>query len=248
MQWLVLLTLCFATFSASSKTQDHSTEQLLHIEIAAYQLSSAFSAYVLFTGSSKFSQNLENIIDMTGPMLANAHTSYPEISKQWQVSLNFIANNKALVFDDDYDHRLVVSFASAQNLLYQMIDDKKQLISQTKPKGSPLSPALEEYLNTRLSFERVVAQYIANAASSSGFAHSDVSIEENVSTFTSHIENYTINYAEFQRLNLKWKFVKKNMLKNPGQTSPFITLHTVTDIREIFKNRYNSEFVTNSDF
>jgi len=247
MQWFILFTLCFATFNANSKIQENSLEQLLNIEIAAYQLSSAFSAYVLFTGSSKFSQKLENVIEMNGPILTNAHSSYPAISEQWQVSLDFIENNKALVFDDA-DHRLVVSLASAQNVLYQMIDDKKQFIKQNNLQTSSLLPALEEYLNTRVSFERVVAQYIANAASSSGFAHSDISIEDNVSRFTSRIENNTHNYAGSRRLNLKWNFVKKNMLKNPGQTSPFITLHTATVIRDMLQNIYTREFVTLSNF
>jgi len=247
MQWLILFTLCLATFNANSRTQEHPLEQLLNIEIAAYQLSSAFSAYVLFTGSSKFSQKLESAIEMNGPILTNANTSYPEISKQWQVSLDFIENNKALVFDDA-DHRLVVSLASNQNLLYQMIYDKKNLIAQNSLKASSLLPTLEEYLNTRASFERVVAQYSANAASSSGFAHSDVSIEENVSAFTTRIENNTHNYEGSRRLNMKWSFIKRNMLKNPGQTSPFITLHTATVIRNMLQNIYNSKFVTQSDF
>lgn len=247
MQWFILFTLCFATFNANSKIQEQPLEQLLNIEIAAYQLSSAFSAYVLFTGSSKFSQKLESAIEMNGPILTDASTRYPEISKQWQISLDFIENNKALVFDDA-DHRLVVSLASTQNLLYQMIDDKKEFIAKSNLKASTLLPALEEYLNTRVSFERVVAQYIANAASSSGFAHSDVSIEENVSAFTTRIENNTQNYPGSQRLNLKWNFVKRNMLKNPGQTSPFITLHTANVIRNMLQGVYNSELITNSNF
>lgn len=248
MQWFILFTLCFAAFNANSKTQEHTLEQLLDIEIAAYQLSSAFSAYVLFTGSPKSSQKLESVIEMTAPILTNTNTNFPEISKQWQVSLDFIENNKELVFDDDADHRLVVSLASAQNLLYQMIDDKKQLIALNSLKASSPLPALEEYLITRVSFERVVAQYSANAASSSGFAHSDVSIEENVSAFTARIENNTNSYNGSRRLNLKWSFVKRNMLKNPGQTSPFITLHTATVIREMLQNVYTNELVTNSDF
>jgi hypothetical protein len=247
MQWLILFTLCFTTFNANSKTQEHPLKQLLHIEIAAYQLSSAFSAYVLFTGSPKFSQKLERVIDLTGPILSNASTRYPEISKQGKVSLDFIENNKALVFDDA-DHRLVVSLASVQNLLYQMIDDKKQFISQNSLNTPLLLPEIEEYLNTRASFERVLAQYSANAASSSGFAHSDITIEDNVSAFTASIKNNTYNYANFRRLNLKWNFVKNNMLKNPGQTSPFITLHTATDIRQMLQDMYKSEWVTSSHF
>lgn len=247
MQWLILFTLCIATFSANSKAQEPPLEQLTNMKIAAYQLSSAFSAYVLFTGSPKFDRKLNDAIDMTLPLLKNAQVRYPNITKQWQVSLDFIDNNKALVFDDA-DHRLVVSLTSAQNILYQMIADEKQLIIQDSSQSSNTSPPLKEGLKTRVIFERVVAQYMANAASTSGFAHSDISIEENVGAFSSRIKTITNNDANLKRLNTKWSFAKNNMLKKPGQTSPFLTLHTAADIRKTLKRIYSSELISSSDF
>jgi hypothetical protein len=235
MQWLILLSLCFATFNANSKAQEDPTEQLLKLEIAAYQLSSAFSSYVLFTGLPKYSQKLESIINTTSPILANAKPTYPSIFEKWQGSLSFIENNKALVFSSD-DHRLIIGFSTFQNPLYQLIDEKKQ---STAP--NTLAPALNEYLNTRVSFERVIAQYTAFSASSAGFVHSDTSIEENISDFSAHIKNITNKDADFQRLSLKWNFIKKNMLKSPGQTSPFVTLHTAIDIRETLQRIYSDE-------
>jgi len=234
MQWLILISLCFATFSANSKVQEHPQEQLLNIEIAAYQLSSAFSAYVLFSGSPKFSQKLESIIETNSPILTNANTTYPEITEKWQESLNFIDRNKELVFNDD-DNRLIIGLFTTQNQLYQLIYRHKQAIAQNSPEAE-LSPVLDEYLNTRVSFERVMAQYIANSASSAGFVHNDTSIEDNVADFSSRIGNLTNKNINSQRLNLKWKFVKNNMMKEPGQTSPFITLHTATVIRKILQH------------
>jgi hypothetical protein len=247
MQWLILFTLCFAAFSANSKAQEHSVEQLLNIEIATYQLSSAFSAYVLFTGSPKFSQKLEDIIKITAPILADANTDYPGIAAKWQESLSYIERNKELVFDAD-DHRLIIGFATSQNQLYQLIGDKKQSIIQANPEVSALSPALDEYLNIRVSFERLVALYMAISGSSAGFVHSDTSIEENVSDFSSRIEKITTKDADFQRLNVKWRFIKGNMIKDPGQTSPFITLHTAGDIRTTLQRMYKYELVTGSNF
>ena len=246
MQWIILFSLCIATFSANSKAQEHSIEQLLNIEIAAYQVSSAFSAYVLFTGLPKFNQHLEHIIETTSPILASANTAYPDIAEKWQESFSFIERNKELVFDAD-DHRLIIGLSTTQNQLYKLIDDKKQSIAQHSPEVPTLSPALDEYLNIRVSFERLVALYMAISGSSAGFVHSDMSIEENVSNFESNIESITNKDANFQRLNVKWKFIKGNMVKNPGQTSPFITLHTAADIRKILQKMNNTELVTSVD-
>ena len=243
MQWIILFSLCIATFSANSKAQEHYEEELLNIEIATYQVSSAFSAYVLFTGLPKFNQQLESILETTRPVLANAKTSYPDIAEKWQESFSFIERNKELVFDAD-DHRLIIGLSTTQNQLYQLIDDKKQSIAQHRLETPTLSPALDEYLNIRVSFEKLVALYMAISGSSAGFVHSDMSIEENVSNFESNIASITNKDANFQRLNVKWKFIKGNMVKNPGQTSPFITLHTAADIREILQQMYNIELVT----
>lgn len=242
MQWIILFSLCIATFSANSKAQEQPTEQLLNIEIAAYQLSSAFSAYVLFTGLPKFDRKLESLIETTSPILASAYTAYPDIAEKWQESLNFIVRSKALVFDED-DHRLIIGLSTSQNQLYHLIDVKKQSMTQHRSEASALSPTLDEYLNIRVSFERLVALYMAISGSSAGFVHSDTSIEENVSDFSSQIENITYKGADFDRLNVKWKFIKGNMIKDPGQTSPFITLHTAIDIRKTLQRIYKSELV-----
>jgi hypothetical protein len=234
MPWLILFSLCLAIFSANSKAQEQSIEQLLTIEIAAYQVSSAFSAYVLFAGSPKFSQQLESVLETTGPILTKTNTTYPKIAEKLQESLGFIERNKELVFEAD-DHRLIIGFSTSQNQLYQLINDKKQSTAQRSPKAPALSPALDEYLNVSVSFERLVALYMAISASSAGFVSSDTTIEENVIAFTASIENITNKNINSQRLNLKWKFVKNNMMKEPGQTSPFITLHTATDIRKMLQ-------------
>lgn len=239
MPWLILFSLCLAIFSANSKAQEQSIEQLLTIEIAAYQVSSAFSAYVLFTGSPKFSQKLESVLETTGPILTKTNTAYPKIAEKLQESLDFIERNKELVFEAD-DHRLIIGLSTSQNQLYHLINDKKQSTAQHSPKA----PALDEYLNVSVSFERLVALYMAISASSAGFVSSDTTIEENVIAFTENIENITNKDADFQRLNVKWKFIKGNMIKDPGQTSPFITLHTAGDMREILQRMYKSELVT----
>ncbi len=247
MPWLILFSLCIATFSAHSKAQEHSIEQLLKLEIAAYQLSSAFSTYVLFTGMPQYGQKLNNIVATTGPVLTAAKSNHPDIVDKFQQSLSFIERKKELVFSPD-DHRLIIGLATFQNPLYQLIEHKKQSIEQRSPKAPALPPVLDEYLNTRISFERVVAHYIAISASSAGFIVSDISIEENVNTFSADIENITNKGADFRRLNVKWNFIKNNMLKEPGQTSPFITMRTAADIRKTLQRIYQSVLITNSNY
>ncbi len=247
MPWLILFSLCIAIFSANSKAQEHPTEQLLQLEIAAYQLSSAFSTYVLFTGMPQYSQKLARIVATTRPILTDAKSTYPDIVDKFQQSLSFIKRKKELVFSPD-DHRLIIGLATFQNPLYQLIEHKKQSIEQRSPKAPALLPVLDEYLNTRISFERVVAHYIAISASSAGFIVSDISIEENVNNFSSNIENITNKGADFRRLNVKWNFIKRNMLKGPGQTSPFITMRTAADIRKTLQRIYKSVLVTNSSY
>ena len=237
MQWLILLSLCFATFSANSKVQEHPIEHLLNIEIAAYQLSSAFSAYVLFEGSPKFSKKLESTLEETRTMLTNENANYPEIVKKWQGSLNFIERNKSLVFDGS-NHRLIAGLATTHNNLYKLINNKQQSVAQLNPKTPALSPAHNEYLNTRVSFERVIAQYMAYSGSALGFIHSDRSIEENVDTFSSHIKQIKNKNADFKRLNSKWDFIKGSLAKGSSQSVPFITLHTAADIRKTLQRIY----------
>ncbi len=243
MPWLALFSLCIAIFSANSKAQEHSIEQLLNIEIAAYQVSSAFSAYVLFTGLPQYSQKLENIVETTRPLLTDAQSTYPDIVDKFQQSLSFIEDKKALVFSPD-DHRLIIGFATYQNPLYQQLEEVKQSTSQQK-NTDVLPPALAEFLITRISFERALAQYIALSASSAGFVVSDISIEENVNTFSSRLEKITRQDANVKRLKMKWKFIKTNMLKNPGETSPFITMRTAKDIRKILQQIYQGAVVAN---
>ena len=248
MPWFILLSLCIAIFSANSKAQEHPAEQLLNIEIAAYQLSSAFSAYVLFTGLPQHSQKLERVVNATNPIMTNAKARYPDIAKQLQESLNYIEEKKELVFSPD-DHRLIIGFATYQNPLYQLIDQRKKTAAKDSSKSlDPLPAALEENLITRISFERVIAQYIAISASSAGFVVSDTSIEENVNIFSSRLENITNEIHDVKRVKMKWRFIKTNMLKKPGQTSPFITMRTAVDIRKILQRIYKSELVTDSEF
>ena len=162
--------------------------------------------------------------------------------------MNYIEEKKELVFSPD-DHRLIIGFATYQNPLYQLIDQKKK--TATKDSSSSLDPlpaALEENLITRVSFERVIAQYIAISASSAGFVVSDTSIEENVNIFSSRLENITNEIHDVKRVKIKWRFIKTNMLKKPGQTSPFITMRTAVDIRKILQRIYKSELVTDSEF
>ena len=240
MPWFILFSFCIALFSANIKAQEHSIEQLLNIEIATYQLSSAFSAYVLFTGIPKYNRGLEKVIETTNPILINAQSSYPEIVEKWQQSLGYIERSKELVFSPD-DHRLIIGLSTYQNPLYQLIAQEKQSIAK-----APLPQALEEYLNIRISFERAIAQYTAFSASSAGFVHSDISLEENINTFSTQIEDIKNKGKDYQRLNMKWNFIKSNMLKNPGETSPFITLHTAIDIRKTLERIYEDELVTSS--
>lgn len=247
MPWLILFSLCIALFSATSKAQESNLEQLLKVEIAAYQLSSAFSAYVLFTGTPKFSQQLENTLSATAPILARAKTDYPNIVDKLEASLRFVEAKKELVYSPD-DHRLIIGLQTYQNPLYQLIYDKKQTILQNERQTASLSPLVAEYLNTQIIFERVLAHYIAISASSAGFIVSDISIEDNVNAFSSQIENITNKGADFKRLNTKWRFIKSNMLKNPGQTSPYITMRTASDIRKTLLNIYKDARIASGDF
>jgi hypothetical protein len=246
---IILFSLLFAVFSVSAndRSQQDSLEQLLKIEIAAYQLSSAFSAYVLFTGSDRFSQKLERTLNKTSPVLTQAENYFPDIADKLQASINFIQTKKELVYSPD-DHRLIIGFATYQNPLYQLVNYKKQSLLENTTKDAALPPLLEESLATQLSFERVLAQYIALSASSAGFVVSDISIEDNVEAFTSRIQQISNKGGAYKRLQVKWRFIKSNMLKNPGETSPFITMRTAVDIRALLHTIYHKERVSGSDY
>ena len=244
MQWLILLALSLSTFSANSKDLPNPVERLLNIEIAAYQLSSAFSAYVQFNGSPKFTDQLESSIKNSRQILSKIDKDYPEIATKWLQSLSFIDDSKDLVFDGA-DYRLVTGHAIYQNQLYQLIDTVQ---SNAEPDFTIQNTAQNEYLNARVTFERVIAQYIGFTGSATGFIHSDISIEESVDAFSSHIKNISNKNTDFQRLNKKWNFIKGNMITSASQTTPFITLHTAADIRKTLERIYKNELVTSSDF
>lgn len=244
MPWLIIFSLFFATLTAHSKDQEQPVERLLNIEIAAYQLSSAFSAYVQFNGAPKFSNQLEVSIEASHLVFNKSKEDYPAIFKKWQQSLNFIDSSKELVFEGA-DHRLVTGHAIYQNQLYKLIDTA-QLEAESNTSKQAL--AQYEYLNTKATFERVIAQYISFTGSATGFIHSDISIEESVKAFSSRIEIIPNKNADFKRLNKKWNFIKGNMTKGSSQTTPFITLHTAADIRKTLQRIYENELITDSDF
>lgn len=250
MPWLIFLSLFFIPLNAHSQEpspiEDTSThmatvEKLLNIEIAAYKLSSAFSAYVQFNGEDKFSNQLESSIQDSHQAFLNTSNEFPGIYKKWQQSLSFIESSKELVFEGA-DHRLVTGHAIYQNQLYQLIHSAQAEANTTD------QDLTFEYLKTKVAFERVIAQYISFTGSATGFIHSDISIEESVDAFSSRIEKITNKNADFKRLNKKWKFIKGNMTAGSKQTTPFITLHTAADIRKTLKRIYNSELISTSDF
>lgn len=242
MPWLIFFSLCFTTFNANSEDQKPPIEHLLNIEIAAYQLSSAFSAYVQFNGDPKFSRQLETTLTTNTKIFHTEKERYPAIFKKWQQSLNFVNNSKELVFDGA-DHRLVTGHAIHQNQLYQLIKAAQAHANSQAPNHDSY-----EYLTTRAAFERVIAQYISFTGSATGFIHSDVSIEESVADFSSHLAKIPPQNTDYQRLNKKWNFIKGNMTLSASQTTPFITLHTATDIRKTLKRIYKNELLTDNDF
>lgn len=243
MPWLVFFTLCFATLTANSKNQEPPVEQLLNIEIAAYQLSSSFSAYVQFNGSPKFADQLETTINNSHKIFDQTNEKYPAIFKKWQESLGFIEDKKGLVFGGE-DHRLITGHAIYQNQLYKLIQ-AAQINTESDP--SQKLPNQHEYLNIRVSFERVIAQYIGFTGSATGFIHSDFSIEDSVAAFTNNINKITNKNSDFQRLNKKWNFIKGNITTEANHTTPFITLHTAADIRKTLQRLYKNELISTAE-
>ncbi len=247
MPWLILFSLCIGLFSINSNAQDRPLEQLLKLEIASYQLSSAFSAYVLFTGTPKFSERLASTVQSLQPIITRAKSSYPNIADKLRASLNYIEEKKELVYSPD-DHRLIIGLATYQNPLYQVIKDKKHTLLKKNAKTAEHLTSFNESLLTQISFERVLAQYIALSASSAGFVVSDVSIEDNVNAFSTSLNNMSNQGREHQRLKVKWRFIKSNMLKNPGETSPYITMRTAEDIRKLLTSIYQDTRLSDSRF
>lgn len=240
-----ILFFCFLLLAANvySESKKSTLEHLLEIEIAAFQLSSAFSAYVQFNGSPKFSEQLESTIKSNQQVFNPVRSGYPNIYKKWHQSLDFVNESRDLVFDGA-DRRLVTGHAIYQNQLYKLIEEAQK-------KTESIAPAANrryQYLATKSAFERVIAQYISFTGSATGFIHSDVSIEESVAEFSNKVESISNKNADFQRLNKKWNFIKGNMTTEASQTTPFITLHTAADIRRTIERIYKNEIISSSDF
>lgn len=226
----------------SSESDVNAIKNLLNIEISAYQLSGAFSAYVLFDGAPKFSRKLESTLTASQQVFENTKATQPNIYKQWQKSINFINENKNRVFDGT-DNRLIVGLAIHQNQLYQLIEAAHLVRSNNKFTDNM---AKHEYLEASLCFERVIAQYIGFSGSGMGVIHSNISIEDNVSAFNDAVINISNKNAEYQRLLKKWNFIKGNIVSASSQTAPFITLHTANGIRESLQRIFKDELLSDN--
>lgn len=233
-----------AANDSTSESDVRAIKNLLNIEISAYQLSSAFSAYVLFDGAPKFSKKLERTLTTSQQAFAKSKTELPKIFQQWQKSINFINENKNRVFDGT-DNRLIVGLAIHQNQLYQLIEAAHLEISNHKFTDNMAQHA---YLEASLCFERVIAQYIGFSGSGMGVIHSNISIEDNVNAFNDAVLNITNKNADYQKLLKKWNFIKGNIVSSSSQIAPFITLHTANSIRKTLQSIYKEEWLSNNHF
>ena len=203
-------------------------ESLLKAEIGAYQVSTAFSAYVFFEGGPKFRKQLRQAIAAENSHISEL-TEFPEVQKQWQLATAFIQENEEAA-GDGTDRRLDTSLAVYMNELYRRINAELSEL--------PLGFS-NEYLTSRLQFEKVIAQYIGYTSTSMGVYHSDETIDESVAKFSVMLEKVRNKNSDYQTLLNKWNFIKKGMLE--GSSAPFVTLHTAQKIRQLLAKVYGEK-------
>ena len=228
MQFVVRLTSFLPLFLYAICSHANDRNDLLSTEIGGYQVSTAFSAYVFFEGDSTFRKQLKQAIQQQNNRVA-ALNRFPEVKQQWQLAADFINDNEEAA-GDGTDRRLDTSLAVYMNELYRRI----RTALETQPRG--LSSG---YLETRLQFEKVVAQYIGYTSTSMGVYHSDETIEESVAKYSQLLEQTRNKNRDYKALVRKWNFIKKSMLA--GTSAPFVTLHTAQKIRQLMADVYGEK-------
>ena len=219
------LLVAFMVFAASlfpaSAWSDNHSDNLIRAEIAAYQLSSAFSAFVFFEGAPRFSKELRRARQQGDQMMQIISERYPQIQQQWQQASGFTAEKEDTVFDGA-DMRLEIGLSVYQNELYRQINLAKQ---QSELIAS-------NYLQARLKLEKILAQYMYSAVSAGAY-NSENNIDEDAQLLSEMITRLPDHASLRNKLTRKWSFIKTKVLATKEQVAPFLTLHTANDIRKL---------------
>lgn len=218
---VILLAFLLQAAHASDEQDD-----LLKIEISAYQMSTAFSAFVFFEGDPRFVKQLQQSRQQGADIFKGLSAQYPGIHRQWQQASSFTADSENTVFDGS-DLRLEIGLSVYQNELYRQINQKK----------SEHEESHNAYLQAQLNLEKILAQYMYSAISAGAY-NNDNSMDENAIEFSRQIE--TVSHSSgYKRLARKWNFVKNRILNNKQQVTPFMTLHAAKDIRKLLAKAFS---------
>lgn len=238
MMRLIGLALLFIHSLAYAETE---IEQL---EILSHRISSSFSALVFFDGQEKYLNQVNDFLDQ-GDRLLNQiqldgnqpsqqqspqHQSpQTQLKQQWQKARELVDSNSQSVADNldifEYEWSLI-----NQVIQKQITEIQQQHYKNKNPLYSSPSVLLQVELETILS---LYMQHSTEIASGFSTLPSQNSIETSVATVDTVLAS---DFSDNQRLQKKWRFIRRTLLDHNAESVPFIVLKIFDDMRTIIRS------------
>ncbi len=211
-------------FSALSAADD-----FIDFEISANQMSSYYRAYIFFDGDKKYSKPLLAITSKAS-VYDGILKDKPQLLIQWHKLIELVhtvlADETNIRNVNTQAHWEVMSGAMNRTLEEEVKDDlyNKQFED----------PKSNNYLRLLLlRMEKTLAVYMAltNPVGGLGISAESPDLDSKILEISNMLTLINPQDASLKRVDKKWNFVKKILLKYKTNTAPFIVLHSYEKIR-----------------
>jgi len=201
---------------------------LLLIEAHAYRLTSDISILALQEGGRRYQQRLDGTISSGSEVAARLKDDLPRVSKQWQISVNFIQDNREVAASNS-DVSFTNDLERVQGSLYERILQAKAEMSL-----EALNQSDRASLIALIALEQMVAEYMYyNINVFGGHAITDSKMSDNAALFRDSVAQITEHDSRRKAIEAKWKFIEKTLLNYNEQSATFIVMKTTDKIRSL---------------
>lgn len=216
--WLVVLVL---------PLRAESTEDLLKLQIAAYELEASVSYFSLQQGDSRTEARLDEVLSRGNALAAGLILAYPQIAKLWNNAAAFTVERKASAASGE-DVMFPRHFDQVKLPLYAALDKRVAAAN-----FSGMSVARLKTYQALQSLEKITGAYLFfNISFFGGLSASNVGIIEENERFKQLVDE--IGAKKSAR---KWHYLEKTILAYNERSAVFIVVKTTDKIRELLQAR-----------
>jgi len=206
-----------------------SADDLIDFEISANQMSSYYRAYIFFDGDKKYSKPLLEITSKASVYDAILKGK-PQLLKQWH-QLNELVHT---VLADETNIRNVNTQAHWEVMSGTLNRTLEEEVKDDLYNKQFEDPKSNNYLRLLLlRMEKTLAVYMAltNPVGGLGISAESPDLDNKVLEISNMLTLMNPQDPALKRVEKKWNFVKKILLKYNTNTAPYIVLHSYEKIR-----------------